>query len=868
MTELHDVLLRRQNTLFLPDTDGPQGELRVWPRRRRSKLSLLRDLEQRLALLGYLLSAELRGVLAGLSEGELIAVGRQALHVLAATRGDNVAHLPQFRAFPAGTPYDTDGLYIERVLRWLLQGEDAPCLVCGKAAVHALDPCGHLVCTHCFDGSNYSGCPICHGRINPDSPFLQPAPTREPLPLDQGGAPVRLVAGEDATDAALALAGRLLARQSPLSPAERDDLITLVEALDSRILEAAPKRGIPVRETKALVLGTVLDRTDDPAATFAAIAPLLGTATDVLRVLTVWMGGDAGLVEPRPRLRPMSRPLRRAVLSLLDQLPIDRLNEDMSRHRDRWLRTGEALRPFEYHRRYPNLSLAFASVRRSLPDPHSPLAQTLRKAAAATADESTDVAFTRTAVRVRLRSFAAQVEAALAEGALDRAVELLSQRPGELGRRFDHVLGRIGRERPELGPVLFAALNQAAPKLPTPLLLTLRSVLASRSEPLSRRVFFPRGAVTRAYGTIDLRLPLPAEAIGRAVEIITGELAHRAALLPPVAIAVIDESLADLLCPVAERTASKALVQLPRGSVVPLPDDERLRLFLHWTQPTDVRVDLDLSVALFDSEWWHLTVCDYTRLRAFADGSAIHSGDLTSAPAPLGASEFVDLDIPELRAHGVRHLAMIIFSYNDIAFETMTDAFAGFMSGRDQRGEVFDARTVEQRFDLTGDAKVCLPMLVDLQARTMRWVDVKPGVAPGLHSVFFHRAKLAHLCCDLHDNFSSGLRPTLYEVAALHAAGRADDALVRRRDGSIMRLCRRENESVQAFSARIATLKGAAALDGHLKLDRGPVFAALAVGDLELPDGSSCYALRPQLTPPTTVTQLSAGDLISALPAR
>ena len=204
-----------------------------------------------------------------------------------------------------------------------------------------------------------------------------------------------------------------------------------------------------------------------------------------------------------------------------------------------------------------------------------------------------------------------------------------------------------------------------------------------------------------------------------------------------------------------------------------LPAGERLRLFLHWTQPNDVRVDLDLSVALFDREWRHVSVCDYTNLRTFGDGSAVHSGDLTSAPAPLGASEFVDLDIPELLAHGVRHLAMIVFSYNDVAFEAMTDAFAGFMSERDRRGEVFDARTVEQRFDLTGDAKVCLPMLVDLEAMTMLWVDVKPDVAPGLHSVFSHCARLAHLCCDLNDNLSSGLRPTLYEVAALHAAGRA-----------------------------------------------------------------------------------------------
>jgi len=858
MTVLHDVLLRRRHTLFLPQRAGDSP----------ADPATVRDLEQRLANLGYLLSADLRTALTALSEAELINVGREALQVLAAARGDHVVHLPQFRRFPAGTPYDTDGLYIERVLRWLLQAEGAPCLVCGKDAVHALDPCGHLVCGHCFDGSNYSGCPICHSRINPDQPFLEPAPAREELRADQLAPPVRLVMGTDATAGALALATSLLARQSPLSPADRADLVILVLELGADILSAAPSWGIPVRETKALVLGTLLEYSDDAAAAFAELAPHLDTATDVLRVLTVWMGGDAGLVEQRPPLRPMNRAFRRSVLTLLEGLPLERLAEDMGRHRDRWLRTGEALRPFEYHRRYPTVSLAFASLRRSLVDPDSPLGRTLRKASA-DGKETAETSLVRTAVRVRLRSFAAQVEAALDAGALDRAIELLAERPGDLARRFDHLLRRIDSERPELGPVLFAALSEAVPKLPTPLLLTLRSVLASRHQPVPRRVFFPKGAVTRSYGTIDLRPSLSTEAIAHAVEILSAELAHRASLLEPVAKAVIDESLVDLLCPVAERTASKALVELPRGSVVPLPDGDRLRLFLHWTEPAGMRTDLDLSVAMFDAEWRHVGVCDYTQLRAFFDEAAVHSGDLTSAPAPLGASEFVDLDIPALFAHRVRHLAMIVFSYNDIPFEAMDDAFAGFMSGRDQTGRVFDARTVEQRFDLTGDAKICLPMLVDLVTSTMRWVDVKPGAAPGYQSVFAHRGKLAHLCCDLHDNFSAGMRPTLFEVAALHAAGRTDEVLVRRRDGSVVRLRRRAGEGVQAFAERIGAPEEALKVaGGGGELGDKPVFAALAVGDLELPDGSSCYALRPRLTPSPTVAQLSAGDLVSELPVR
>lgn len=59
--------------------------------------------------------------------------------------------------------------------------------------------------------------------------------------------------------------------------------------------------------------------------------------------------------------------------------------------------------------------------------------------------------------------------------------------------------------------------------------------------------------------------------------------------------------------------------------------------------------------------------------------SLARCADLTSAPPPLGASEFVDLDAGRLERAGARHLVVIVFSYNDITFDLLPDAFAGFM---------------------------------------------------------------------------------------------------------------------------------------------------------------------------------------------
>ena len=56
-------------------------------------------------------------------------------------------------------------------------------------------------------------------------------------------------------------------------------------------------------------------------------------------------------------------------------------------------------------------------------------------------------------------------------------------------------------------------------------------------------------------------------------------------------------------------------------------------------------------MAMYDSEGGFVGWCDYTRLR-FADRAAVHSGDLTSAPAPLGASEFVTWTCPLCAGRG------------------------------------------------------------------------------------------------------------------------------------------------------------------------------------------------------------------------
>ncbi len=311
--------------------------------------------------------------------------------------------------------------------------------------------------------------------------------------------------------------------------------------------------------------------------------------------------------------------------------------------------------------------------------------------------------------------------------------------------------------------------------------------------------------------------------------------------------ALLDTGLADLVAPFTERTASGALVRLPRGSAQPLPGNRVVRLFLHWTQPEDRRVDLDLSVALFDGAGSFLAWCDYTRLRYGGD-AAVHSGDLTSAPAPLGASEFVDLKIPDLVARGVRYVTMVVFSFNDVPFEAMTDAFAGVMADPPRGSAAFEPSAVEQRFDLTGRVRVATPLLLDLAHGRMRWLDANLTGAGGTHSVARYSATLGLLTAAADRYFAAGTRVSVWELACWHAAARAETTTVRHGNGSLVAYRREPGETV-----------GAEPAGGR------PDLAALVRGDAEVAERASVFALYPSQVDTGRATPLDAADLVAAL---
>jgi hypothetical protein len=830
------VLLRRRRLV---------DALRLTPPVRRSAWHWLRHplttptglaaLQAELIQRGFLLSASLYRHCAGLSPLAMTGFGRTLLELLDNESGKKAELVPLFRGFPESVPGNTETFYIDRMFARLLQEPEQPCVLCGETGtVHLVSPCAHLVCRTCWDGSDFSACPICLRQLDPDDPFLEPA-LDEP-PGRAGAERLQLLTLAPA-DAARTTARELLSRRSPLSVVDRGDLKVLL--VDAAWLPDV----IPVRETRAVALATLLP--DHPEL----IDVLVETATDALRLLYALMDGDPGLRTSPVRRRSLPRAIRRTVLARLNRMPVEALVEDMLRHQRAWKRIGENLHPFEFASHSPAAALAFAVVRGTTLDLASPAGRAILSEAARHPEVRVEDA------QLALNTFASRVESAFASGLPLLALDLLGQRPGELVRR----LVQLARALPvdAHGSLVEALATAVSDVSPVVLTAALGQV---RTPPGDLRLFFPRGGTTRVWTAVDEREPLPVELAAALSAVLAGELLRRATALPKVRRAFLDEELSRLVAPGSERSSSSTLRRMTRGSVQPIADDDLLRLFLHWVEPAGQRVDLDLAVAVFDSAWAFVGLCDPTRLR-FDQDAMVHSGNLTAGRGPRGATEYVDLDLQALRRLGGRYVLPVVFSFTNVSFGALERGFVGLVR---EPSELFDPAAVEDRFELSGSSKALLPFGIDLQNHELRWYDVNLGTAGFGNSLARHAGQVALMAATLEEVHGAGDRVSLWELCCWHAAARTQEVVVRCADGSVVGYLRGESEELGAFARRLtARLEP----DRYWDLDAASraEFVAVITGDIDPKAGAEVYALHPRLLDPGSVHLIDAPQLLSTL---
>jgi hypothetical protein len=546
----------------------------------------------------------------------------------------------------------------------------------------------------------------------------------ERLPLDDSEGTEKLVIDLGSQADYEAILTSLAGANASLSNTDKETLVYLLTNLPEKSVAKLLPAVIPQRETLALVASVLLKK--DAGADINAVAK---TATDVLRVATQLCGGDISLAE-NAKYGKIARATRRSLLAALEACG-PTLEEDMLRHKGKWLRLGETLHPGQYATRYPRAATAMDKLRQGT---HIP-------------------------------TFASKTEAAIAQGDWKGAVELLSQRPGQFLRRLDQLLRLPEAKRPS---VIVGHLAKVIDRCATPALLGTLCHFQNRGTNKGLRAVFPKGS-TAKIKVINHAKPLPEEARLKAVETIEAALLERFAKLDPLGKVYVAPELANYPVPFAQRSASKTLRTLPRGSRAPIQGDgDILRFFIHWknTGPGwEGRVDIDLSCAFLTEEFTLAGRVSYYNLSEYGGH---HSGDIVDAPE--GASEFIDISMEKLLSRGVRYVVPTVTSFTKQAYRDLPECFCGWMLRQNaQRGEIFEARTVTTKSDLAGDTRFAVPVLIDIKERQAIWVDLGLNNNPDFVNALDCNKRSLSLLCKAMVELK---RPTLATLASLHATAR------------------------------------------------------------------------------------------------
>lgn len=488
----------------------------------------------------------------------------------------------------------------------------------------------------------------------------------------------------------------LVESKTSISEQDKEDIETIILACPDYTTYLPDT--IPLKENVAFVGKLIIEKA--PIKSADSIGKYFKTATDVLRLVTALSDGDISLAS-KTKYRNLRRVERRMIMDLLTGC--GNITEDLFRYQYEWIRVAEILHPFEYKKaKYSNVNAAFNTLRNE----KKPL------------------------------MFAGKVQAAITAKDMREAATLLKARPGEFARQLDKLIRDADNPN-----YIVNCFKEVATEISTPVLLQVRQHFIGRMENDNQpvRVFFPKGNLAKAM-VIRNELPKINSNVCKNVARICREaLIEQYKEKDFLGKVYIDEDFKNYLVPFSQRSASKAVKTIVRGSKLPIKEDAAaVRGFIWWTNTDKTRnswdagnyckgrVDIDLSATIYDENWQYVDRVSYTQLRS-AKYRAYHSGDITNGGNVNGdgVAEFIDVEIDAVAKNAGRYIAFQVYSFTRQHFSTLPNCRFGWMEREDvNSGEIFEPQTVEMKIDLTADSTVAIPVIFDCVERKFIWCDM------------------------------------------------------------------------------------------------------------------------------------------------
>lgn len=528
----------------------------------------------------------------------------------------------------------------------------------------------------------------------------------------------------------------LVASKTSLSAQDKEDVTTIIK--DCADYANYLPDEIPLKENVALIGKLIIE--EAPVKSESAISKYFRTATDVLRLVTALSDGDISLAG-KTKYRNLKRRERRMILDLLANC--GNITEDLFRYQYEWIRVAEILHPFEYnYPRYKNVNKAFDTLRND----KKPL------------------------------MFGGKVQAAILRKDMKAAADLLKSRPGEFARQLDKVL------RDSDNPAyILECFKSVAVEISAPVLLQVRQHFIGRmaETPNPVRVFFPKGNLAKAM-SIKNELPAIDKTICQNVaKACRDALIEQYKSKESLGKVYVDEEFKNYLVPFSQRSASSTNKSVVRGSQLPIKSDATaVRAFIWWTNTSKGngwdagRVDIDLSAAIYDSDWNYVEHVSYTRLRS-GKMKAFHSGDITNGGSlnGKGVAEFIDVDIDAVAENG-RYIVYQVYNYTGQHYSSLENCRFGWMEREDvQSGEIFEPTTVNMVMDVNAEGVTAIPVIFDCVERKFIWCDMNLGIERSHHGGINLESNISGVTATCYAMTHLN-KPNIYDLAMLNAMAR------------------------------------------------------------------------------------------------
>ena len=517
--------------------------------------------------------------------------------------------------------------------------------------------------------------------------------------------------------------------KTSISATDKNDLAWIFTNMNVNIPDE-----IPLKENVALIGKIYLEC----GGNYKDIQNHYKTATDVLRLITAMSNGDISLSE-RTEYRNFKRNERKVLLSLLNNCK--NIEEDMLGYKMNWIRIGEKLHPGEY-KQFDRALTAFTKIRNN----------------------------------GIINTFNRQVEEAFEKEEFEKALNILKTRPGELARKLDYLLRKTDNKNQ-----IINTFKAVAKEVSTPVLLQVREHFLHRIEEQNARVFFPKGNLASSYTIKNDLSQIDQKYCSAIVKICENSLVSIFQKRDFLGNVYVAEEFKNFIVPFNQRSASKALKTITRGSRIKLDENTKyLRSFIWWTNLNEMdeywnTIDLDLSAAFFTEDWNMLEKVSYTHLKSRKFNS-YHSGDIINGgPVDgMGASEFLDVDIETVLQNGGRYIVFQVYSYSEVPFCNMPHAMFGWMERENvNSGEIYEPKTVKQKLDLASNSNVSIPVIFDCKTKEMIWCDMNLTIDGyryhrGGNNVESNLKGVAATCYAM----VNIKKPNLYDLIQLHIQAR------------------------------------------------------------------------------------------------